>query len=1123
KLSADSRGPPKQPLAQQQQQSKQDIPRSTDFSFLMVLGKGSFGKTQLKRDRRSAAKGTIKFFRVIKRRLNCKPAKSPEPVPFSNLSVALNRPAPRDRAGLKPQPQRLKLHRNATEMAESRTITSDLDSSLLLDTWTPVCSLTWTPVCSLTWTPVCSLLHLDSVSSAPSPGLDLDLHLDSSLFRHLDSNLLPHLDSSLLPHRGLQSVPPPGLQSAPHLDFQSALSPGLQSAPHLDSSLLLHLDSSLLPHLDSSLLPLDSSLFPPPGLPICSRHLDSQSARRTWTPVLLPHLDSSLLSHLTPVCCLTWTPVCSLSLDSSLLPPPGLQFCWPSAKGTSEVYAVKILKKDVIIQDDDIECTMTGKRVLALPEKPPFLVAAALLLPDHDCRKTACFFRTRLYFVMEFVNGGDLMYRIQHEGALQGAGGRVTPPSCRDLKLDNVLLDSEGHIKIADFGMCKEGIRDGATTRTFCGTPDYIAPEIIQYQPYGKSVDWWAFGVLLFEMLGRPAALRRRRTRRTFVSYPKSMTKGGDDLLAKGAKQSKAKQRAKAKQSSRSRAKQSKAEQSRAKQSKAEQSRAKQSKAEQSRAKQSKAEQKQSKARAKQSQQSKAEQSRAKQRQSRATEQRAAASKSKQSKAEQSKKQSRSKAEQSKQSRAKQSKQSKAEQSRAKQSKAEQSRASRANSRSKRQSKAAKQSKQSKEQSRAKQSKAEKAEQSRAKQSKQSKAEQAEQQSKAEQSRAKQSKAEQSRAKQSKAEAKQSKSRAKQSKAEKAEQSRAKQSKAEQSQSKAEAKAELLSHCLPNPPPVSCLPRTPGSGLVAARRVSGKFETRPSSAHRLGPAGGQGGAAAVPTEDCSSDISLPEQLRHQLTLSSSDISLPEQLRHQLSFEQLRHESQFATLRLSLQICLWHHSADGRVAAGCIRAALAAKQATASEWQREGRSGASYGAIPKILHQTFETRKVFNEYRKYIERCLKLNPDWEYYLWTDEDIVAFISDYYPFFHAEASNIDMDVECVKPFLPEPRKPHGLFVAAEAKEHGCDSLRQGLQRHEQRHGIRARTPVLPASRVRHDGSGRHKTGGAGPTTGPDLLTSQLQSWWTDNATRRHEVTLLDPPVFSPLIDDALHDYRK
>ena len=67
------------------------------------------------------------------------------------------------------------------------------------------------------------------------------------------------------------------------------------------------------------------------------------------------------------------------------------------------------------------------------------------------------------------------------------------------------MLDSDGHIKLTDFGMCKEGMSDGVFTKTFCGTPDYIAPEIIAYVPYSKSVDWWAFGVLIFEMLvGRP-------------------------------------------------------------------------------------------------------------------------------------------------------------------------------------------------------------------------------------------------------------------------------------------------------------------------------------------------------------------------------------------------------------------------------------------------------------------------------------------------------------------------------------------------------------------------------------------------------------------------------------------
>uniref|UniRef100_A0A8C9U964 Protein kinase C iota type n=1 Tax=Scleropages formosus TaxID=113540 RepID=A0A8C9U964_SCLFO len=172
---------------------------------------------------------------------------------------------------------------------------------------------------------------------------------------------------------------------------------------------------------------------------------------------------------------------------------------------TERIYAMKVVKKELVNDDEDIDWVQTEKHVFEQASNHPFLVGL------HSCFQT----ESRLFFVIEYVNGGDLMFHMQRQRKLPEEHARFYSAEIslalnylhehgiiyRDLKLDNVLLDSEGHIKLTDYGMCKEGLRPGDTTSTFCGTPNYIAPEILRGEDYGFSVDWWALGVLMFEMM----------------------------------------------------------------------------------------------------------------------------------------------------------------------------------------------------------------------------------------------------------------------------------------------------------------------------------------------------------------------------------------------------------------------------------------------------------------------------------------------------------------------------------------------------------------------------------------------------------------------------------------------
>ncbi|KAG9198832.1 camp-dependent protein kinase catalytic subunit [Epicoccum nigrum] len=211
------------------------------------------------------------------------------------------------------------------------------------------------------------------------------------------------------------------------------------------------------------------------------------------------------------------------------------------SKHNQRFYAVKVLKKAQVVKMKQVEHTNDERRMLQ-QVKHPFLITLWGTFQDSK----------NLYMVMDFVEGGELFSLLRKSQRFPNPVAKFYAAEVtlaldylhshniiyRDLKPENLLLDRHGHLKITDFGFAKE-VPD--ITWTLCGTPDYLAPEVVASKGYNKSVDWWSLGILIFEMLcgftpfwdgGSPMKIYENILK-SRVKYPPYIHPDAHDLLQK--------------------------------------------------------------------------------------------------------------------------------------------------------------------------------------------------------------------------------------------------------------------------------------------------------------------------------------------------------------------------------------------------------------------------------------------------------------------------------------------------------------------------------------------------------------------------------------------------------------
>jgi len=207
-----------------------------------------------------------------------------------------------------------------------------------------------------------------------------------------------------------------------------------------------------------------------------------------------------------------------------------------------KIFAMKVLKKATIVRNSKDTAHTKAERNILEAVKHPFIVDLLYAFQTKG----------KLYLILEYLSGGELFMHLEREGIF------LEDTACfyvseitlalehlhrqgiiyRDLKPENILLDSQGHVKLTDFGLCKESIDENSVTHTFCGTIEYMAPEILTRSGHAKAVDWWSLGALMYDMLtGAPpfTAENRKKTIEKILkgklNLPPYLTPDARDLI----------------------------------------------------------------------------------------------------------------------------------------------------------------------------------------------------------------------------------------------------------------------------------------------------------------------------------------------------------------------------------------------------------------------------------------------------------------------------------------------------------------------------------------------------------------------------------------------------------------